>query len=87
MSHEPWRYISLLKLENETTRMRLKNRLHILLYIASASYTHFSDDYLLIWMTIYNFICLYNRLHHPKDHSVNLEERLVNFRYIVVYIL
>ena len=62
--------------------MRLKNRLNILLHTVSACYTHFSDDYLLILMTIYNFICLYNILRHLEEHSA----RLVNFRYIVVYI-
>ena len=74
-SHEPWRHISLLKLENKTTRMRLKDRLNILFHTVSACYTHFSDDYLLISMAIYNFICLYNILSNLEEHSA----RLANF--------
>ena len=61
-SLQPWRYISLLKLENTTTRMRLKNRMNILLRSVGDCYTHFSDYYLLISMTIQTFRCLYNIL-------------------------
>ena len=47
-----------------------------------AVYTYFSDDHLLISMSMYNFICLCKILHHVKEYSA----RLVNFRYIVIYI-
>ena len=77
-----WRYISLLKLKSTTTKMGLKNRLNILLHTIWGCYTHFSGDYILISMTIYNFRYLYDILHHLEKHSVCLG----NLRYKVVYI-
>ena len=70
------------KYENTTTRTRLKNRLDILLHTVRASYTHFSDRYLLILMTIYNFRYLHITLHDVEEHCT----LLANFRYIIVYI-
>ena len=76
------RYISTLELENTNTKTRLKNRLNILLQTICASYTHFSDDYILIFTTICNFRCLYNILYNLEEHCV----LLTSFRYIFVYI-
>ena len=81
-SLEPWRNMSYLKLDNTTTRIRLKNRLNLLLHTVWTCSTHFSDDQLLILMTVYNFRCLYDILHHLEEHSA----RLINFRYKVAYI-
>ena len=74
--------MSYLKLQNTATRMRLNNRLNLLLHTVWAGSTHFSDNLLLISITIYNFTCLCDILQHLEEHS----ERLVNFRYKVVYI-
>ena len=79
----PWRYISSLTLENMTTRIRLKNRINVVLHTVWACYTHFSDNWLQISMTIYNFTCLYDILYHLEEHST----RLMNYRYIVVCII
>ena len=70
---ESWRYSPC-----SNSWMRLKNRLNILLHAVWACYTHFSDDYLLI-SSIYSFRCLYNILHHLKEHSTPL----ANFSSIV----
>ena len=91
VSLEPWRYISLLKLENTTTRMRLKNRLNILLHTIWAWPFELAiqffrqlitnlDDYIQRQMSMWH---LYDILHHLEEHSI----RLANFRYIVVLIL
>ena len=68
----------LFKRKNTTTTKQFKNRLNSLLH----TYTHFSNDYLLPLMTIHNFRCLYNILHHLEEHFTHFS----NFRYIVVYI-
>ena len=81
MSREAWGYISLLKLENKTTRMRVENRLNMQLHTVSARYIHFSDDSLLMSMTICNFTCQYHILHDIEEYS----ELLANLRYIIVF--
>ena len=47
----------------------LKNGLNILLLTVWTFYKHFSEDFLQISMTIYNFRCLYKILHHLKEYS------------------
>ena len=65
---QKWRFRNhILLLKSRNVKFNV-TRLNMLLNTVWDCYIHFSDDYLLISMTIYNFRCLYNILDDILDY-------------------